>query len=73
MECKICLYLISTNIFLWSTKDKRNMKYSDFCLNGKKQKGSTVYAMFQFLKQMIMNPFFSILEMLHISLNKGVI
>ena len=55
MEYKICLYLISTNIFLWSTKDKRNMKYSEFCLNNKKdQKGSTVYAMFQFLKQMIM-------------------
>ena len=49
------------------------MKYSDFCLNSKK-KGSTVYAMFQFLKQIITNPFFfPIPEMLHISLNNDVI
>ena len=50
------------------------MKNSEFCLNNKKdKKGSTVYAMFKFLKQMIMNPFFIILEMLHISVNNGVI
>ena len=50
------------------------MKNSEFCLNNKKdKKGRTVYAMSQFLKQMIMDPFFTILEMLHISLNNGVI
>ena len=73
MEYKICLHLISTNIFLRSTKDRRNMKYSLFCSNNKK-KGSTVYAMFQFLKQIITNPFFfPIPEMLRISLNNDVI
>ena len=74
MEYKICLYLISTNIFSWSTKDKRNMKYFEFCSNNKKdKKGSTVYAMFQFLKQMITEAFFTKLQMLHISLNNDII
>ena len=34
------------------------MKYCEFCLNKRKgKKGSTVYAMFQFVKQMIMESF----------------
>ena len=50
------------------------MENSEFSLNNKKdKKGRTVYAMFQNLKQMIMEPFFTILHMLHISLNNGVI
>ena len=50
------------------------MENCEFSLNNKKdQKGRTVYAMFQNLKQMIIESFFTIVHMLHILLNNGVI